>query len=1212
MLSFKPFLIFIISLLFLVAGIVSHNYFKNQFDEKGLAIEINNGLHRTLANLEIEANEILKKPQTINWASIEGSYFLWNKDKIVNWSKNTFVPDAGLVKENFESKYLKNQRGDFIIRKWSIDSNRFLIGVLPLVEQFKVVNKYLHPQWNESIFPVSGIQIMDVSGVRGTPVCDKNKKCLFKIALSDQIEKYPTDRLSIFLICIGLVLLCISLVLLLVRIHQRQNYDIVFLLGLLSLAIIRVAMVLFKFPQQWGSLDRFDPQVFASSSFNVSLGDFMLNALVIGGACAYAFVFYSRFKVFKILINASEGLKIMAGILLMAAAFFSFLYPFLFFEIIFHNSSIVVDITQQLSFDLNRFWAYFAIIIGTISSFFFCHVFIRIVSDLLKKSRIQFAIVLLGSVTVFLIYCWIDNHNYLITIVVGSIYFSILYLGLLSKAFSKIGFSTFLYLLVAVAAYAVQGALSVKNFSKEATIAAQFRFGNNNLVNHDILGEYLLSENLKKIAADTYIQSRLANPLLPKGVIRQRIAQVYLSSYFDRYTSKIYLFGPTGEPITNQTSDGLANSIRSLQEGSVKTDYDGVYWISTHGGESIRKYIGIVQIARGNSTVGFVVLELSLKHIVPQSVYPELLLDNRFYKFASGQDFSYVFFRNGILVSSFGNFNYQKNFDRKLLSDGSIYKKGILSNQIIHCAIEGDFGEIAVISSNDYPLFYTLANFAFQFILGLGVIFLWLLGYSLIGLTRNFKINYSARIQLYIYLAVSLPLVVISIVTLNLINKSNEDATEKNLRSRAQQLVLSITDYLEVNWDSLNSEVTLEQQLSDLSKSSSLDINVYSPQGYLMASSQPEIFSNQLTSNLISTLAYDRLVKDKEAYFVNREKIGSLVFNNSYLAVDNSRTGKLMAILSLPFIKSDEQTNKDHAIVFSNILVVFVGVFLLFTLLSYYAVRWLTFPLQFITKTLRNTTLGKNATLKWKSDDEIGLMVSEYNRMVENLETSRIQLARTQKESAWREMAQQVAHEIKNPLTPMKLILQQMELAFREDVDRQKSIQTLLNQVEILNQIASSFSTFAKMPSPNLERHDVVSILKETIALYSTQSAGSVYLKTDEQSVFVMCDDQLFSRIFSNLILNGLQAATDGRKISVTVSLSSSDTKCVILFQDDGMGIPSEVTGQIFVPYFSTKKSGSGLGLAIAKQGIEQCGGSISFTTEIEKGTIFKIELPTS
>ncbi len=1211
MLSFKPFLVFIISLLFLAAGIGSHNYFKNQFDEKGLSIEINNGLLRTLTNLEIEANEILKKPQTINWASVEGSYFLWNKDKIVSWSKNTFVPDAGLVKENFKLKYLKNQRGDFIIKKWSIDSSQFLIGVLPLLQQFKVVNKYLHPQWNETIFPIAGIQIMDVSDVRGTPICDENKKCLFKIALSDQIEKYPTDTLSIFLIGAGLVLLCVSLFLVLVRIHQKQNHDLAFLLGLLSLMFIRVAMVLSKFPQRWGSLNRFDPQIFASSSFNVSLGDFVLNAFVILAACTYVFIFYPRFRFFKRLMIASQSVKSISCILLMTAAFFSFLYPFLFFEIIFHNSSITLDITHQLDFDLNRFWAYFAIIIGTVSSFFFCHVFIRIVSDLLKRSRIQFVVVLLGSVIVFLIYCWIDNHNYLITILVGSSYFSILYLGLLSKAFSKIGFSTFLYLLIAVAAYAVQGALSVKTFSKEATIASQFRFGNSNLVNHDILGEYLLSENIKKIASDTYIQSRFANPLLPKGVVRQRIAQVYLSSYFDRYTSKIYLFTPTGEPITNQTSDGLANSIRSLQEGSVKTDYDGVYWISTAGGESIRKYIGIIQIVRANATVGFVVLELSLKHIVPQSVYPELLLDNRFYQFASGQDFSYAFFRRGTLLSSFGNFNYEKNFDRKLLSDGSIYEEGILSNQIIHCGIEGDFGEIAVVSASDYPLFYWLANFSFQFILGLGVIFLWLLSYSLIRLTKNFNINYSARIQLYIYLAVILPLVVISVVTLNIINKSNEDSTEKNLRNRAEQLVLSLTNYLEVNSDSLNSDAALEKQLIDLSKSSSLDINVYSPEGYLMASSQPEIFNNQLTSNLISTVAYDRLVKDQETYFVNREKIGSLVFNNSYLAVDNSRTGKLMAILSLPFIKSDELTNKDHAIVFSNILVVFVGVFLVFAFLSYYAVRWLTFPLQLITNMLRNTTLGKNATLKWKSDDEIGLMVAEYNRMVENLEASRIQLARTQKESAWREMAQQVAHEIKNPLTPMKLTLQQMELTFRGDVDRQKSIQTLLNQVEILNQIASSFSTFAKMPSPNLERHDIVLILKKTIELYSTHSAGSVYFKTDKQSIFVMCDDQLFSRIFSNLILNGLQAATNRRKITVTVSLSSSDTKSVILFQDNGMGILSEIADQIFIPYFSTKKSGSGLGLAIAKQGIEQCGGSIFFTTEIEKGTIFRIELPT-
>ena len=162
-----------------------------------------------------------------------------------------------------------------------------------------------------------------------------------------------------------------------------------------------------------------------------------------------------------------------------------------------------------------------------------------------------------------------------------------------------------------------------------------------------------------------------------------------------------------------------------------------------------------------------------------------------------------------------------------------------------------------------------------------------------------------------------------------------------------------------------------------------------------------------------------------------------LNFNSGYFAIKSSINGELIAILNLPFFKSVDQVDRIQAIVFSNILVVFVGVFILFSCLSYYAVRWLTFPFQLITKTLKNTNLEQNQLLQWKSDDEIGLMVNEYNRMVQNLEVSRVQLARTLKENAWREMAQQVAHEIKNPLTPMKLTLQKMELTYRGEPEKQ-------------------------------------------------------------------------------------------------------------------------------------------------------------------------------
>ncbi len=263
-------------------------------------------------------------------------------------------------------------------------------------------------------------------------------------------------------------------------------------------------------------------------------------------------------------------------------------------------------------------------------------------------------------------------------------------------------------------------------------------------------------------------------------------------------------------------------------------------------------------------------------------------------------------------------------------------------------------------------------------------------------------------------------------------------------------------------------------------------------------------------------------------------------------------------------------------------------------------------PLRMITRSLSNTTLKQeNKPLNWQSNDEIGWMVQEYNRMLSNLEKNKIELARSQKESAWREMAQQVAHEIKNPLTPMKLTLQQLEMLMRNgSFPKEKAegaVKNLLVQLEILNEIATSFSSFARMPAPILNRIDVVKVVEKVVALYS-----KVKFKSAAQRLFVMGDEQLLSRIFSNLILNGLQSGDD---VSVEVEILQEKDNVIISFRDNGRGIDETLRDKVFMPHFTTKKSGSGLGLAISRQGIEQSGGSIWFETS-SKGTTFFISLP--
>ncbi|HMR57657.1 MAG TPA: ATP-binding protein, partial [Cyclobacteriaceae bacterium] len=426
-------------------------------------------------------------------------------------------------------------------------------------------------------------------------------------------------------------------------------------------------------------------------------------------------------------------------------------------------------------------------------------------------------------------------------------------------------------------------------------------------------------------------------------------------------------------------------------------------------------------------------------------------------------------------------------------------------------------------------------------------------------------------------------------------------------RVLGENLLPALTEYVH-NPEENRSE--WEDRLSAAARFADVDVSVFDRRE-MVASSQPAIAEGLLSSGLMNRTAWERVYERGDMAFVVNDKIGSLNFNNAFFALRSPETLDILGVISLPFFESAQSLDATQITVLANILTVFTLIFIIFSMLSFYVVEALTFPLRLITRTLRHTTLTTNKKLEWKSSDEIGLMVNEYNKMVDNLEQSKIELARSQKESAWREIARQVAHEIKNPLTPMKLTLQQMQLWLVKDTlekERAKqSVNTLLNQVEILNEIASSFSAFARMPAPILEKLDLVALLTKTVNLYSTYEGGSVDFKSSVQPVYIDGDPQLLDRIFSNMILNGLQAG--GKPPLVFIEVKPAGSFIRVIIQDNGEGIAPEFQDKIFIPYFTTKKSGSGLGLAIAKQGIELSGGKIWFDSSPGK-TRFYLEFP--
>jgi two-component system, NtrC family, nitrogen regulation sensor histidine kinase NtrY len=354
---------------------------------------------------------------------------------------------------------------------------------------------------------------------------------------------------------------------------------------------------------------------------------------------------------------------------------------------------------------------------------------------------------------------------------------------------------------------------------------------------------------------------------------------------------------------------------------------------------------------------------------------------------------------------------------------------------------------------------------------------------------------------------------------------------------------------------------------------------------------------------------------EKKSFFIQHENIGSYSFLSAYTPVRDI-DNHMMGYLNLPYFARQEEIRREISglvSAFANIYVIMIVVTVLLALLLS---RYITKPLQRIGYQFSKVKMGdKNAKIVWTRKDEIGRLVDEYNRMIDEMEKSAELLARSERESAWRLMARQVAHEIKNPLTPIKLSMQLLMRAWNDqvpdmDARLKRFSQTLIMQIDTLSSIATEFSDFAQMPEPQIQQFDVIPLIQQSAALFRDQSDCEITFETNLQECSIKADPNQILRVFNNLIKNALQAIPGDRQGIIRIKLVIVDDYCEISFQDNGSGIPNEKQTRIFSPNFTTKTAGMGLGLAMVKNIIDNTSGRIWFDTEPGEGTTFYVSLP--
>lgn len=395
------------------------------------------------------------------------------------------------------------------------------------------------------------------------------------------------------------------------------------------------------------------------------------------------------------------------------------------------------------------------------------------------------------------------------------------------------------------------------------------------------------------------------------------------------------------------------------------------------------------------------------------------------------------------------------------------------------------------------------------------------------------------------------------------------------------------------------------------SEINNLDLNFYNLKGELLLTSDDSLFRESGLPRSLEKKQLDQLVNGGQR--ISEERI---INGNDYLSSYQLillPSGEPFAILNIPYKELKRRYQRDIQAYLIGLAKIYVILFIFGIGLAILLSRYITEPLKDLAMKLKGVQINrKNQKIEWRVSDEIGLLIGEYNSLIEELEESAVRLAKSEREHAWREMARQVAHEIKNPLTPMKLHVQYMERSFDPSLPNWKEkmtnfTNTLVDQIDTLSYIAAAFSDFASMPKLMKEHFDLKELAKNTVEFYEY---SGVQLSTNLENGDVYADRNQLQRVLNNLIKNSIQAIPEDQEPSIEVCLSKANECYSIQVKDNGVGIKEEVASRIFEPRFTTKNSGMGLGLVMVKNIVQAHDGKIHFESVEGKGTVFTVEIP--
>ena len=691
--------------------------------------------------------------------------------------------------------------------------------------------------------------------------------------------------------------------------------------------------------------------------------------------------------------------------------------------------------------------------------------------------------------------------------------------------------------------------------------------------------------------------------------LERLVRQPYFSGYWERYELRLFAYDTLGELrcATDQEGPrGLRTDSSAFPMGVA--DMPDLFVDERLGGDLY--YHGRIAVMPTDSTPpAQLIIELKPRSLSQGTGFPDLLVAGQDEWEDRAQHYAQARYVNGLLMDQRGPVAMGQRWERPLSDEAWFEEQGqdYLAKRI------GD----NVVMVLGLPLRSStdrITTFSYLFTL-FGLLMLTALGaHAAIGGTLP-DLGIGTKVRAALVLFAITGLVFFGIGSQRLLTRQFQEREEstslEKARAVSQELGRRIGD------ERIDSEVYagyIGYLLGLLGNAYFTDLTLYAPDGRWLASTRPQMLTQNLLGPRMEHSAFARMAIRGESSFVHQESVGTARFRTAYMPVLDSR-GATLAYLALPSFADQARQAEERAQLLVAVVNLFVLLFSLSVLLAVFISNWTTRPLDALKRALASVALrGSNQPIQYRGKDEVGELVSVYNRKVEELRESAERLARSERETAWREMARQVAHEVKNPLTPMKLGIQHFQYTFdakapdaKERLDR--FAKSMVEQIDTLNGVASAFSQFAQMPAAAPTELDLCEVVRAAVDVFHA-SPGITITHQEAGPLPVLADREHMLRVLNNLIKNAVQAMPEDHDGRISVIARREGSRARIEVRDNGTGIPEEARERIFTPSFTTKSSGMGLGLAMVKRMVEQAGGRVWFESEAGEGTRFLVELP--